>query len=126
MKNRVTGLGGVFIKYSDPAATRQWYATHLGMNAESWGLVFNWRDHANPEKEGSTIWSPFAKDSKHFEPSQNDVMINLRVENLEELLIELKKEGVEQIGETIVETYGKFAHIMDPGGYKIELWEPGE
>jgi predicted enzyme related to lactoylglutathione lyase len=53
-------------------------------------------------------------------------MINYRVENLEELLEELKKEGVEIVGEMQTFNYGKFGWIMDPEGNKIELWEPND
>lgn len=53
-------------------------------------------------------------------------MINYRVENLEELLKTLKKEGVEIIGEIEKFKYGKLGWIMDPNGYKIELWEPND
>ena len=56
-------------------------------------------------------------------PSEKEFMVNYRVENLEWLLDILKKEGVEIIGEMVVESYGKFAHILDPEGNKIELWE---
>lgn len=70
-----------------------------------------------------TVWSAFSKDTRYFEPSGKDFMINFRVENLEWLLAELKKEGIEQLGEMQVYDYGKFAHIMDPDGNKIELWE---
>jgi len=124
MPNKVTAIGGIFFKSTDPDATREWYNTHLGLNAEKWGATFEWRHVDDPEKKGSNIWSPFAKDTKYFEPSEKEFMINFRVENLEWLLEELKKDGIPQIGEMQVHDYGKFAHIMDPEGNKIELWEP--
>ena len=126
MPKRVTNLGGVFFKCNDPAATRDWYATHLGLNGDQYGTTFEWRHPDDPGKKGSTIWSAFANDTKYFEPSGKDFMINFRVENLEWLLTELKKEGIEPIGEMQVYEYGKFAHIMDPEGNKIELWEAND
>jgi predicted enzyme related to lactoylglutathione lyase len=48
-------------------------------------------------------------------------MVNYRVENLEWLLTQLKAESVEIVGELMVKEYGKFAHILDPEGNKIEL-----
>jgi predicted enzyme related to lactoylglutathione lyase len=51
-------------------------------------------------------------------------MINYRVENLEELVMELKENGVSVLDEIETYEYGKFVHIMDPEGNKIELWEP--
>ena len=123
MPNRVTGIGGVFLKCDDPVAIREWYKTHLGFSGDKYGTIFEWRDLENPEKKCSTVWSTFGKNSTHFAPSTKEFMINLRVENLEWLLAELKTEGIEQIGEMQAYEYGKFAHIIDPEGNKIELWE---
>jgi predicted enzyme related to lactoylglutathione lyase len=121
---RVTGIGGVFFKVKDKGKTREWYKNHLGINSEDWGSTFEWREKEDPSKEGSTAWSPFKDSSDYFEPSKKEFMINYRVENMEALLIELKKEGITIIGEQAQEGYGKFAWIMDPDGNKIELWEP--
>lgn len=117
---RVTGLGGVFFKCDDTAKQKEWYKTHLGIS----GYGFEWRDKDNPEIEGMTVFSPFKKETEYFAPSAKDYMFNFRVENLVELLEELKKEGVEIVGEMQEESYGKFGWIMDPEGNKIELWEP--
>ena len=121
---RVTGIGGIFFKCKDPKQVREWYKAHLGFNTDEYGAMFEWREDADSSKKGVTQWSPFAENTKYFEPSARDFMINSRVENLELLVAELKKEGV-----TIVDTmetydYGKFIHILDPEGNKIELWEP--
>ncbi len=126
MPKRVTAIGGIFFKSNDPAAIRSWYSTHLGLSADQYGSTFEWRHEDDPEKKGTTVWSAFAKDTKYFEPSAKDFMINFRVENLEWLLGELKKEGVQQLGEMQVYDYGKFAHIIDPEGNKIELWEAND
>ena len=122
MKKRVTGIGGLFFKTEDPKATKDWYKNHLGFNTDDWGATFWWKDTKG--KDASTQWSPFAKDTKHFEPSKKDFMFNYRVENLVELLAELKKEGVTIVGEMETYDYGKFGWILDNEGNKIELWEP--
>jgi predicted enzyme related to lactoylglutathione lyase len=123
---KVTGIGGIFFKSQDPAGMREWYSKHLGMENNPYGTTFEWRHSDAPEKKGYSLWSTFAANTKYFEPSTKDFMINLRVENLEWLLGELKKEGVTQIGEMEVQEYGKFAHILDPDGNKVELWEAPE
>jgi predicted enzyme related to lactoylglutathione lyase len=121
---RVTGIGGIFFKCKDPKQVREWYKTHLGMETDQYGTTFEWRQGADSTKAGYTQWSPFAESTKYFEPSTKDFMINYRVENLELLVEELRKEGV-QILDTIESyEYGKFLHILDPEGNKIELWEP--
>ncbi|MNY71850.1 Glyoxalase-like domain protein [compost metagenome] len=51
-------------------------------------------------------------------------MINYTVENLEALVEELKKEGVTILDEVEVYDFGKFVHILDLEGNKVELWEP--
>ncbi len=124
MKKRVTGIGGIFFKAQEQAQSKEWYAKHLGIASESWGSLFKWRDHAEPEKECTTTWTIFPKDTDNFLPGKQDFMVNYRVENLVDLLKALKEEGVEIVGEMQEFEYGKFAWIMDPDGNKIELWEP--
>lgn len=121
---KVTGIGGVFFKCDDPEQMKQWYAENLGLITNEYGAPFEWRQAENPTKSGYTSWSPFSKKSDYFAPSEKPFMINYRVANLEELLAELRKDGVQVVGEIQTFDYGKFAHIMDPEGNKIELWEP--
>lgn len=123
---KVTGIGGVFFKCKDPKKMREWYEKNLGLNTNEYGAVFEWRQGGDTTKKGFTQWSPFTDKTKYFEPSTKDFMINYRVENLEELIEELKKNGI-----TVVDTiesveYGKFVHIMDIESNKIELWEPND
>lgn len=124
MKKRVTGLGGVFFKSTNPAALKQWYKDHLEIDSGEHGAMFNWRHHDDPNKEGNTVWSVFPDDTTYFKPASREFMFNYRVEDLKELLRVLKKEGVEIVGEIEEYPYGKFGWIMDPDGNKIELWEP--
>jgi len=124
---KVTGIGGIFFKCKDPKAMNEWYKTHLGFNTTPYGTSFEWLD-ADPEtggtKKGLTQWNPFADTTKYFEPSTKDYMINYRVENLEALVEELKKQNVTIVDKIETYDYGKFVHILDPEGNKIELWEP--
>jgi predicted enzyme related to lactoylglutathione lyase len=122
---KVTGIGGIFFKCQDPKKIKDWYRKYLGIDAGDYGFNFDWNIEPDPSK-GSTVWSPFKQETTHFNPSTKDFMINYRVENLVELIKELKKEGVPLLDEMEDSTYGKFVHLMDPEGNKIELWEPGE
>ncbi|MFN1834622.1 VOC family protein [Balneola sp. MJW-20] len=126
MKRRVTGIGGVFLKAKDPEKTKQWYHTHLGIKSGPYGGTFEWRHTSDKERKGYTAWSIFDENTDYTNPSSKDAMINYRVENLEELLSALKEEGVEIVGKMESYEYGKFGWIMDPNGYKIELWEPND
>ena len=123
---RVTGIGGIFFKCKDPKKMREWYQTHLGINTGQYGAVFEWHQGADSTKKGFTQWTAFKETTKYFEPSAKDYMINYRVENMDALVELLKKEGV-TIADTVeTASYGKFLHIMDLEGNKVELWEPND
>ncbi len=124
MKKRTTGIGGIFFKVKDPNATKAWYDKHLGLNTDKYGTAFEWRQADDPVQKGFTQWSPMAQDTTYFNPSSKDFMINYRVENLVELVVVLRKEGVTILDEIEDTEYGKFIHILDPDGHSVELWEP--
>jgi len=123
---KVTGIGGIFFKCKDPKKIREWYKTNLGLNTNDYGAVFEWRQGADTTKKGFTQWSPFNEKTKYFEPSTKDFMVNYRVENLETLVAGLKKNGVIIVDTIETVGYGKFVHILDIEGNKVELWEPND
>jgi len=123
---KATGVGGIFFKCKDPKKVREWYAAHLGLNTNQYGAVFEWRQGADTTKKGFTQWSPFTEKTKYFEPSTKDFMINYRVENLEGLVEQLRKDSVAIVDKIETVEYGKFVHIMDVEGNKIELWESND
>ena len=123
---RVTGIGGIFFKCENPDLLRAWYKTHLGLNTNNYGAVFEWYQGADGTKKGFTQWSPFEDGTKYFEPSAKDFMINYRVNNLDALVDKLRKDDVRILDSVQVYNYGKFVHIMDVEGNKIELWEPND
>lgn len=121
---KVTGIGGIFFKCRDPKKINEWYKTHLGIETGDYGATFEWREDADSSKKGSTQWTPFDDKTKYFEPSSKDFMINYRVDDLEGLVEQLKKEGVTIVDKIETFDYGKFIHIIDVEGNKVELWEP--
>ena len=121
---KVTGIGGVFFKCKDPKKMTEWYEKHLGLTTNPYGASFEWYEAADKTKKAETQWTPFKETTKYFEPSTKDFMINYRVENLEALVEELKKEGVTIVDKMETFDFGKFIHILDAEGNKIELWEP--
>lgn len=125
-EKRVTGIGGIFFKCKDPKKVRAWYQEHLGFTTNEYGNVFEWYQGADSTRKGFTQWSPFTEKTKYFEPSSKDFMINYRVENLSRLVAQLQKEGVTIVDTMETYSYGKFIHIMDIEGNKIELWEPND
>ncbi len=123
---KVTGIGGVFFKCKDPEKMKQWYQAHLGLNTNQYGAVFEWYQGADSTKKGFTNWTPFKEKTKYFEPSTKDFMINYRVDNLAGLVEELETNGVAVLDTIETYDYGKFVHILDVEGNKIELWEPND
>jgi predicted enzyme related to lactoylglutathione lyase len=122
---RVTGIGGIFIKAKDPDKLREWYRDHLGIDCKPWGgTAFLWKDDESPQRQGVTIWSVMPMDSSTFNPSAAPFMVNYRVQELEPLLAQLRKEGCTVDDRTEESAFGKFGWVMDPEGNRIELWEP--
>ncbi len=122
---RVTGIGGIFFKAKDAPALCAWYKTHLGIDVQAWGgASFDWTNEEGNPTGGTTAWLIAAETSKQFAPSNTPFMVNYRVEDLHALVGALKEEGCNVIGEISDSEYGKFAHVMDPEGNKVELWEP--
>ncbi|WP_171237268.1 VOC family protein [Ruegeria sp. HKCCA5763] len=116
---KVNGIGGVFFRARDPEALSAWYAEHLGV------------DHYNPvpwkQREGYTVFAPFAQDTEYFGREDQQWMINFRVDDLAAMTRQLEAAGI------AVETHpdwdskvGKFARIHDPEGNPIELWQPNQ
>ena len=116
---RVTGLGGVFHKVEDPAATRKWYKDYLGLDGE-YGPMLNWSE-SKGEKPYSLI-SHFPEVTEYLNPSEARFMINLRVDDLDAYVEQLKDKGLKILGH-IDEGYGKFAWILDCDGIKLEFWQ---
>ena len=121
---KVTGIGGIFFRTKDPKETREWYGKNLGLSIDDYGSAFEFRNANKPEEINYLRWSPFEEGTDYFNPSEKDFMINYRVQNIEGLVKKLKENGVEIVDKIEEYEYGKFVHILDPEGNKIELWEP--
>lgn len=121
---KVTGIGGIFFFSDDPQKTKEWYGQNLGLKIDDYGSTFEFRDVNRPDEINQLIWSPFKKGSDYFNPSKKDFMINYRVQNIEALVNKLKENGVTVLDSIATYDFGKFVHILDPEGNKIELWEP--
>ena len=115
---KVTGLGGVFYVAKDPAATRAWYRDTLGIDGE-YGPQLNWSEETGDQPYSLIIHFP---DGEYIKPGVGGFMINLRVDDCDSMVAQLRSKGVEILGH-VDEGYGKFAWILDPDGVKIELWE---
>lgn len=122
---KVTGIGGIFFFSDDPKEMKEWYTQNLGLEVNEWGAVsFESRNIDKPEEVNALQWNPFKKGDEYFSPSKKEFMINYRVQNIEGLVNKLKENGVTILDDMATYDFGKFIHIMDKEGNKIELWEP--
>lgn len=122
---KVTGVGGIFFYSDNLKESKEWYAKNLGMEINDWGSSsFESRNINRPDEITSLQWKPFKKGDEYFSPSKKDFMINYTVQNIEGLVNKLKENGVTVLDSISSYDYGKFVHIMDAEGNKIELWEP--
>jgi predicted enzyme related to lactoylglutathione lyase len=122
---RVTGIGGVFFKSnSNHKQLAAWYARHLGLRLEDWGgAILRWPEDDRADG-GATVWHAAAKSTEWFSPSDSSFMINYRVDDLDELLAQLRRDGVPIVSGPETHDNGRFAWLLDPDGNKIELWQP--
>ncbi|MBC7889939.1 MAG: VOC family protein [Ferruginibacter sp.] len=123
---KTTAVGGIFFRCKNPGLQREWYEKHLGLVTDTYGTSFEWRHSDDSTKKGFTAWSPFADDTAYFGETSRQYMINYRVENLELLVAALINEGVTIVDEIENYEYGKFVHILDGEGNRVELWEPND
>ncbi len=119
MSGKIIGLGGVFIKSPNKDALIKWYEEKLGIKMEDWGTSLSIR---SIEKEENQVFSVMPDTTKYL-PETKSYMINWMVENMDEFIEIIKSKGVEILHHEASE-YGKFAHILDIDGNKLELWEP--
>ena len=116
---KAVGVGGIFLKASDPHKLSAWYAQHLGIPSQDGGsLAFD-----GPESTGMTVFAHFPESTKYFGDGPQLAMINFRVDNLDGLLEQLAGAGVRIDPHREDHEYGRFAWIWDPEGNRVELWE---
>ncbi|MEQ9288066.1 MAG: VOC family protein [Cyclobacteriaceae bacterium] len=123
-KPKVTGIGGIFYRSKDPKLAREWYGKNLGLEIDDYGSAFEFRNANRPDEINYLRWSPFDESTDYFNPPEKEFMVNYRVQNIEGLVEKLKGNGVTIVDKIEEYEYGKFVHVMDHEGNKIELWEP--
>ena len=119
---RVTGIGGLFLRSSDPHGMSSWYEKHLGVKMVPTSYeVSPWRQEAGP-----TVFAPFPSETEYFGKESQVWMINFRVSNLEAMVSQLRDSGIEVEVDAEKHPNGRFARLHDPEGNPIELWEPND
>lgn len=123
---RVTGIGGIFLKARDPKGLAAWYREHLGVpiaEGQTYGTFTAGPggEAASPEQ---TVWSVFPADTPYFAPSAAPFMVNYRVADLDRMLAQLRAAGAAVDDRVEEYEYGRFGWASDPEGNRFELWEP--
>lgn len=122
---KVVGVGGIFFYSNNPKESNEWYSKNLGFEINDWGSSsFDSRNVDNPDEVNSFQWKAFKNGDEYFSPSKKEFMVNYQVQNIEGLVAKLKSNGVNVLDSIATYDYGKFVHILDSEGRKIELWEP--
>lgn len=119
---KVIGLGGVFIKFNNPQKMNIWYKEVLELNTNDYGVLFGFNHRSG--QRGFLQLGTFESSSNYFGSKDQQVMLNFRVDDLKSLQEKLLQKGVKIVDEIESYEYGKFLHIQDPEGNRIELWEP--
>lgn len=123
-RRRVVGIGGVFLRSKEPKRLARWYRDHLGMAIDNQVVTYEWLSPRHDHRRGATVWAALPSDDRDWGRGHPTAMVNYRVENLDQVLAELKQEGVEVDGKTEESEYGRFGWVTDPDGNRVELWEP--
>lgn len=119
----IIGIGGIFLKFKDPTVMREWYKSILGMPTNDYGVLFEFNGN-NSQTKGQLQLGTFPADSDYFGKESQQTMINFRVDDLVAFQTVLKERKVKIVDTLEAFSYGKFLHIEDPEGNRIELWEP--
>jgi catechol 2,3-dioxygenase-like lactoylglutathione lyase family enzyme len=117
---KVTGIGGVFFRVADQAATVAWYRDHLGIEPEAEYPCATLRWSGGE----TTVWAPFAEDTEYFGDRRQHLMVNYRVDDVDQMLEQLRARDVEIVGDPGDADNGRFAWAVDGDGHRFELWQP--
>ncbi|CAM3520321.1 VOC family protein [Paenibacillus lupini] len=113
----IKGFGGIFWRTNNLEATKKWYSEVLKLEINNWnGTVIK------PQSGNETIFSFFTEEDSYF-PTDQQVMLNFQVHNLDEIIQHLEHIGVPLAKKMEISEFGKFVWIEDPDGRLVELWE---
>src|SRR5580698_6642351 len=106
---RVLGIGGYFIRASDPEALGAWYRDSLGLDADEYGA---WQ-----QETSLTVFASFEAETNYFGARSQQTMVNFVVRDLDAMLTQLRAKGAEVVDEPQeMEGVGRFGWVNDPEG----------
>lgn len=116
----VSGIGGLFFRAKDPAATALWYKEHLGIDL----VPGDYGQKPWSQQAGPTVFAPFPEDTEYFGDAARQWMVNFRVNDLDAMIAQLRAAKIDVTFDPNTYPNGRFARLLDPEGNPIELWEP--
>jgi catechol 2,3-dioxygenase-like lactoylglutathione lyase family enzyme len=119
-KERVTGIGGFFFRSKNPKELAQWYQEHLGVDP----VPTDYNQKPWEQGAGPTAFAPFPQDTSYFGKPEQAFMLNFRVRNLDAMVAQLTAASISVKVDPKSYPNGRFAHLRDPDGNPLELWEP--
>jgi len=117
---KITGIGGFFFLGRDSEKLNEWYETHLGITRTGQ----EYKDGSWWQDAGPTVFGAESQQDQIGEAGYT-WRINFRVRDLNAMVIQLRAAGIPVKVESTIYPNGRFAHLHDPNGNCIELWEPG-
>jgi len=117
---RVTGIGGLFLRSSDPDRLGRWYAEHLGVDPPP----TSYDEPVWEQEAGPTVWAVMPPDTEMFGRPEQQWMVNFRVRDLAAMVSQLQGAGITVDVDPEEYPIGRFAQLADPDGNPIQLWEP--
>ena len=117
---RVTGIGGLFFRSSNPKDLATWYEKLLGVKC----VPESYEEQPWFQDAGPTVFAPFDSDTSYFGKQSQTWMVNFRVSNLDAMVVQLRQASINVEVDTQDYPNGRFARLEDPEGNQIQLWQP--
>lgn len=115
---KVTGIGGFFFRSKGSTKLDDWYEQHLGVRK----VGKEYEDGSWWQDAGPTVFAAESEDSQVGGP-EHSWRINFRVRDLDAMVAQLRAAGVAVEVDATIYPNGRFAHLRDPDGNSIELWQ---
>ncbi len=110
---RLTGIGGVFLRSADPDA-------HSVPGTATTSASARTRTRPWQQDAGPTVFAGFAADTDYFGSPRQQVMLNFRVGDLDAMLAQLRAAGADVSDDVQdMDGVGRFGWVTDPDGNRV-------
>lgn len=117
---KIIGIGGFFFRSKNDSDLNDWYERNLGIRK----CPQEYEDGSWWQDEGPTVFGAESI-ATQYGRSEQTWRINFRVRDLDAMVSQLRSAGIAVEVDATIYPNGRFAHLADPEGNQIELWEVG-